>query len=185
MTKKRMILFICSLFLTFCSNPTYKDNKEFNSFISSLKQIKTPLIFNSNKSYELPIYYPKENKFFLKLQEELAGFGVFGKLFETDSFIAILGNIATDTGTPVIITYNKKGVKIGAFNIYKTVMGDMGRYTWNYGLIQPDMKIVFIDSTLTRKINADGTNEIPGTDSLSVINKYFQINDDGTFQISK
>ena len=129
----------------------------------------------------MKLSYLKDNPFFNQIQTELSGFGVFGLLFETKTFIAILGNIPTDVGTPIIITYDKKGTKIDSHPVYENVMGDMGTYIDNFETIFPDMQIVFIDSTITRKINLDGTDEIPGTDSLSVKTKKYKINQEGKF----
>jgi hypothetical protein len=92
-----------------------------------------------------------------------------------------LGNIPTDTGAPIILTYDKNGNKIDSYLVYSTAMGDMGRYTWNKETIFPDMTIDFTDSTITRKINADGTNEIQGTDSLTVTRKNYRISETGKF----
>jgi hypothetical protein len=170
------IPFIISFGFIECSN---KQHKEFKTFLTQLPKIETPITFNSNKEYNLKLLFLKDDSFFNKIQTELNGFGVFGKLFETENFIAILGNIPTDTGAPIILTYDKNGNKIDSHLIYSTVMGDMGHYTWNQEIISPNMRIEFTDSTITRKIKADGSNEIPGTDSLIVTRKNFRISEIG------
>lgn len=170
--------FIICLGFTECSN---KENKEFRNFLKQLPKIETPIIFNYNEEYNLKLLFLINDLFFNKIQNELSGFGVYGKLFETENFIAILGNIPTDTGAPIILTYDKNGNKIDSYLVYSTAMGDMGRYTWNKETIFPDMTIDFTDSTITRKINADGTNEIQGTDSLTVTRKNYRISETGKF----
>jgi len=156
------------------------ENKEFHSFIKQLPLLETPIKFESRKEYPYEIFSLDNNSFFRKLHEEL-GFGVMGKIFETNKFIAVLGNVPSDTGTPIILTFDKNGKKIDSHFVFTTVGSDMGFYTWNKEVILPDMTMHFTDSTITRKINAEGTNEILGTDSLTIIRKVFKISEEGKF----
>ena len=114
-------------------------------------------------------------------QKENGGCNVLGRLFENENFIAILVVVPADVETPKIITLDKNGNRIDSYLVFKNVQGDMGFYSWNFGKIFPDMKIQYIDSTLTRKINPEGTNEIPGTDSLSIKRSIYEITIDGKF----
>jgi len=79
------------------------------------------------------------------------------------------------------MTFNRIGKKIDTHPVYENVMGDMGIYVQNSETIYPDMQIVFVDSTITRKINEDGSNENPGSDSLSVKIKKYKIDSNGKF----
>jgi hypothetical protein len=174
MKNKFPIILLCFI-LSSCLNNQSKDANQFRSFLKQLNKIDTPITFNSNNEYAIKLLYLKKDPFFNNIQNELGGFGVFGILFETNDFVAILGNIPSDTGTPVIMTFDKNGKKIDSHPVYENVMGDMGRYVHNCETIFPDMKMIFVDSTITRKINKEGSNEIPGTDSLTVTKKSYKI----------
>jgi len=156
-------------------------NSQFDAFLNKLEKIEMPISFNSNYEYNLKLNYLKDDSYFNKIQKEYIGFGVFGILFETNNFIALLGNIPTDIGSPIILTLDYNGNIIERHLVYENAMGDIGIYIENSETIFPNRNIVFIDSTTTRKLNADGTNEIPGTDSLSVHIKKYIINDNGKF----
>ena len=191
MKKTLIILFsLTCIGFTECKNKGTKesienkliiDNKEFQSFVNQLPQIETPLTFNSKKNKQIESAEIKENPFSTKLREEDGCFNILGKLFETKNYIAILGIVPADMAIPVIFTLDKNGNKIDKYFVFKNAQGDMGFYTWNIGTIFPDKQIQFIDSTITRKINPEGTNEIPGTDSLSVVTNKYQISEDGKF----
>jgi hypothetical protein len=162
-----------------CSSQQSTNFKDFQSFTSQLKPLETPLTFNSYKETKLNLLKIKDDAFINKIRLEYHGFEVYGKLFETNEFIAILGNIPSDIGSPIIITFDKKGNKIDSYLLYKTAEGDIGIYSGNYEVINKDMKINFTDSTITRKLNKEGTDELPGTDSLSVSKETYQIMSNG------
>jgi hypothetical protein len=44
------------------------------------------------------------------------------------------------------------------------------------------LELFLTDSVLTRKINKEGTDEIPGTDSLSATTKKYRVNDRGKIE---
>jgi len=164
-----------------CLSNSCTEKNQFQTFIKQLTRLDTPVTFNSKTDYELNLQYPKNNKFFISIQNEYPGFGVCGLFFETKEFVAILGSIPTDNGTPIILTFDKKGKKIDAHILYENVMEDLGKYVSNSETVLPDMQFVFTDSTITRKISDDGSEEIPGTDSLSVTTKKYMIDKTGKF----
>jgi hypothetical protein len=177
--KYKFLIILNCFIISSCQSNQNQDAKQFRSFIKQLNKIETPITFNSNYDYVIKLQYLKTDPFFNNIQNELGGFGVFGILFETNDFVAILGNIPTDTGTPIIMTFDKTGKKIDSHPVYENVMGDKGIYVQNCETILPNMKMIFIDSTITRKINSDGSDEIPGTDSLFVTKKSYKIDDTG------
>jgi hypothetical protein len=63
--------------------------------------------------------------------------------------------------------------------MYPSAGGDMGYYSTNIITLTENRELFLTDSTLTRKINKEGDNEIPGTDSLSVTIKKFRVTDEG------
>ena len=164
-----------------CCGQQQKVNKDISELREKLPKLETPLSFNSDrmvkwKSIELP-----DNGLISKLKEKNL-FSLLGKVFETKDNITILGYITDDIGTPILVTYDNDGNELSTHLIYENAMGDMGRYTTNIVTIQTDKQIIFTDNTTTRKINGEGTDEIPGTDSVSVTHKKYRLNDKGIIE---
>jgi hypothetical protein len=164
-----------------CGGHNSAENKDFVELRDKLPQIKTPITFNSDSNIDLKSVELPDNGLLKKLNDRNY-FAVFGKIFETESFIAIIGYIPDDTGTPILVTFDKEGNELGSHVVYETAMGYMGQYSSNYITISPNREIHFTDSTTILEINADGTDEIPGTDSLIVTIKKYRITDMGKIE---
>jgi hypothetical protein len=137
--------------------------------------------FNSDRMVKLKSIELPDNGLIRKLKDKNY-FKLVGKVFDTEDNITILGHIPDDIGTPILITYDNEGIELSSHAIYETAMGDMGRYTTNIVTVLPNRQILFTDSTTTRKINGEGTDEIPGTDSLSVTHKKYRLTDKGKIE---
>ena len=170
------------LFLISCSGQRTADNPLINS-IELLPKIQTPITFNSDDTESIEKLTRVDNDLVSKFQEQIPGLGILGQLFETDDFYVIVGIVPNDTGSPKIITINKKGEEIDSYIIWETAGGGMGSYSTNIVTILPDRTILFMDSTLTRNLNEEGTDEIEGTDSISVTEKKYIITDKGEIKI--
>jgi hypothetical protein len=177
----RTITILGLLILFGCSGQSSSVNKDFAELRDKLPTIETPISFNSNSHIGLGPADLADNGLLKELKER-SYFSVFGKIFESEDFITIIGYIPNDTGTPLLITFDKTGTQTSSYAAYETAMGDMGRYTSNFVTIDRDRTIHFIDSTVTRKINEDGTDEIPGTDSLIVTTRKYRLADKGTIE---
>jgi hypothetical protein len=164
-----------------CVGQKSAENKDFVELRDKLPQIKTPISFNSDYNIDLKSVELTDNGLLKKLKDRNY-FSVFGKIFETENFITIIGYIPDDTGTPILVTFDNDGNELDSHVVYETAMGDMGHYSSNYVTINPDREIYFTDSTTTRKINAEGTDEIPGTDSLVVTIKKYKLTDKGKIE---
>lgn len=176
---KTKIIGLIALLLLSCCGQHQKISKDISELRDKLPKLETPLEFNSDrmvkwKSIELP-----DNGLISKLKEK-STFTLIGKVFETQDNITILGYVPTDIGTPILITFDNEGNELSTHLIYENAKRDLGHYTTNIVNVLPDKKILFTDSTTTRKINAEGTNEIPGTDSVSVTHKKYKLNSQGT-----
>jgi hypothetical protein len=178
---KQILLILVSITLLSCLYTSRKDKNHFQAFVDQLKPVTTPLIFNSRAEYGFNSQQLTDSIFLKQIQKKHDGFILFGLLFKSNEFIAILGNLPTDIGSPFIITYDKNGEEVDSHLVYENVIGDMGIYIDNYVTIFPDFRIEYIDSTITRKINSEGSDEIPGTDSLTVKLKKYKINQSGKF----
>ena len=168
------------LLLSSCVQQT-KVNKDVSELREQLPKLETPLEYNSDRMMKLKSIELPDNELIKKLTDKNY-FTLIGKVFDTKDHITILGYIPGDIGTPILITYDNDGNELSSHPLYESATGDMGRYTTNIVTILPDRQILFTDSTSTRKINAEGTDEIPGTDSLFVAHKKYRLTEKGTIE---
>jgi hypothetical protein len=163
---------------------TLTDNRNSDLYVllNQLPVLKTPLTFNSNGQTTRVNLVVVNNDLTNRISEFLPDFHALGKIYQTDEFIAVISIVHADIATPVLTTYDKDGKEIDSFFFYPTAGGDMGYYSKNIITLNDNRVIVLTDSTLTRKINEEGSNEIPGTDSLSVTTKQFRLNDRGAIE---
>jgi hypothetical protein len=175
-----MRLLIFGLLLLFgCGGPRLEHESELIKLIDQLPTIKTPVTFDSGKS---PIGLKINQELLDSLRSKIPGYGILGKLFETDDFVAIVGIVPNDTGSPKVLIFDKAGKEIDSYLAYETAGGDMGFTSKNVVTIYPNREIVFIDSTWTMKLNEDSTDVIQGTDSLTVATSKYRITDKGKIE---
>jgi hypothetical protein len=165
-----------------CSGQGKSENPDITELRDKLPTIKTPISFNSKRTIDLKSIKLWDNKILKQLRDKTY-LSVYGKIFETKDFITIIGQVPSDTGSPILVTFDKNGKELGSYMVYENAMGDMGIYTSNFVTIEPNRIINFTDSTVTRKINKEGTNEIPGTDSLTVKKKKYRLLDSGKIEL--
>jgi hypothetical protein len=171
---------IVLLFVPGCNGQRTPDNSDVLE-LRNLPVFETPAEFNSDKSYKFKTIDLDSNRLIQQLRTTHY-FSLMGKLFETTGNVTVIGYIANDTGSPFIVTFDNDGNQISSKVLYENAMGDMGRYTTNVVSILPDRHIIFTDSTTTRLINAEGDNEIPGTDSLVVTHKKYHLSEKGIWE---
>ena len=177
----RTITTLVFLIFISCGEQKTVENKGFIELRDKLPIISTPITFNSDDDINLKSIELVDNEL-LKGLKQRNYFSAFGKIFETENFITIIGYIPSDSGTPILVTIDKDGIEVSSHAIYETVMGDMGRYTSNFVTIDSKRIIHFTDSTLTRQINEEGDDEIPGTDALTVTIRKYRITDVGKIE---
>jgi hypothetical protein len=165
-------------------NVALTDNRNIDLYelLDQLPTLKTPLTFKSNGEITRVNLVVRNDELTNKISEILPDFHALGKIYQTKDFIAVISIVHADIATPVLTTYDKKGKEIDSFFLYPTAGGDMGYYSTNVITLNDNRVIILTDSTLTRKINEEGSNEIPGTDSLSVTTKQFRLNDRGAIE---
>ncbi len=160
------------------------ENKDVTQLRESLPQIEIPIRFNSDirvkyKTVDLP-----ENSLIKKLNERSA-FSLIGKLFETESNITILGYTFGTIGTPILITFDNDGNEISRHVIFETANSELGHYTSNKASLLANKQLLFTDSTVIRKVNEAGTEEIAGSDSILLTYKKYSISDQGLIETIK
>jgi hypothetical protein len=179
-TMKLLTLFGLILFIN-CTGQIQDKNSDFIELRDKLPLISTPIVFNSNGDISIKTVDLPNNKILEELKYKNS-FSAFGKIFEAKDFITIIGFIPNDSGTPLLITIDTEGNELATFVIYKTVGFDIGYYRSNFVTINEDKSIILIDSLVTRKIKEDRSEEIPGTDSLTVTKSKFNLTDKGKFK---
>lgn len=164
-----------------CCGQSIKMNEDVAELREKIPQLEMPLEFNSDRMVKLKSFELPQNKLINELREK-NGVSLLGKVFETEAYITILGYIPNDRGTPVLLTYDNRGKEISSHIIYESAGSDMGHYATNVVRVFADRQIFFTDSTTLRTLNEDGTDEIPGTDSVSVTHKKYRLTDHGTIE---
>ena len=165
-----LLLFSCGRHQNDKSNlTTDKTNNDFYSLLEQLPNLKTPLTFRSNRQISRDNLINEE--LINRIHESDPSFNPYGRIYQTSDFIAVIGIGSADIATPVLATYDKNGKLIDSFFMYPTAGGDMGYYSTNIITLTENKELFLTDSVLTRKINKEGTDEIPGTDSLSATTK--------------
>jgi hypothetical protein len=147
------------ILLLSCCGQREKVNRDISELREKLPKLETPLEFNSDRMMKLKSIELPDNGLIKKLKDQNY-FTLVGKVFDTEDNVTILGYIPDDIGTPILMTYDNEGNELSSHAIYENAMGDMGRYTTNVVTVLPDRQILFTDSTTTRKINDEGTDEI-------------------------
>jgi hypothetical protein len=156
------------------------DNKSLIQLLQKLPTIKTPVTFHSSKKIERT--GEKDYKLIESIFSKIPGFNAYGKLVETDKIIAVIGIVPADKATPMLLTFDLNGNQLDSLFMYRSAGESMGLYSKNIVTIISQYEFSLTDSTLTRKLNEDETNEIEGTDSLTVTKEQFRITDKGVIE---
>ncbi len=161
---------------------TDSKNNDLYPLLDQLPILKTPLTFNSDGRIIRDSLMVRNDELTRKISDVIPGLNSIGKIYQTEDFIAIISVVPADIATPVLTTYDKKGKEIDSFFMYPTAGGDMGYYSTNVITLKKNREFFLTDSVLTRKINREGTDEIPGTDLLRVTKKKFRVTDRGKIE---
>ncbi|HEV8513958.1 MAG TPA: hypothetical protein VGQ59_11810, partial [Cyclobacteriaceae bacterium] len=153
-----------------------KSNSSFYELLEQLPAVKIPLTFRSDREFGSPKI---NDDLRARLMASDEGFNPYGKVYQSDKFIAVIAIGAADIVMPVLVTFNKEGRIIDSFNLYQTAGGDIGYYSTNITRLTKDKEILMTDSAVTRKLNKEGTDEVPGSDSVTISQKKFRINANG------
>ena len=143
---RKILIFIISYCLfTGCSYQL----DDFQSYTSKIETLSTPLTFQTtnapNKTQNII-----DEKLFAKYKHIYAD-KIYGKIYETETFLAILYLVNGDVTTPVLVTYDKKGSKVDSLNLFENASGfEEDRQTFVSTTLEHDMTITEIDSTLIR-----------------------------------
>ena len=178
---------IIVLLLIGCGSPKSSDVVEkeapppimsnFQKTVENLPLLSLPLQFASDQSIS-SFVEPKLYQELLKDDHDLEGLHLIGKLNDSDLAVLIWSTAAAN-GSPLLTVHNAEGKRIDDLLLFPTAGGDMGYYSDNYTNFTSRKEFVLIDSVLTRQINEEGDDEIPGTDSTYTIIKYYMVSENG------
>jgi hypothetical protein len=157
------------------------DNESLIELLQGLPTIKTPLTFHSSE--KIKWIEPKDDKLIKAILDKMPGFNAYGQLTKSKTIIATVGIVPADKATPVIYTFDLNGNKVDSIFTYHTAGESMGYYAKNIVCFTALDEFSITDSTLTLKLNKEGTNEIEGTDSLIVSTTKFKITDKGIIKV--
>ena len=180
---EKVIIAICLLSLDCSSNHSknksdIKVNFEFKEAYQKLPEIPLPLkIQTTAENGFVPKIDPTSDET-LKSRFGFKGYAsVYGRLFENDKFCSVLIYLPTDVGTPVIMTYDNKGVKLDSIALFDYRPADMmGLISRESAVISKDGLVHFTDSSTYLD-----SNDKPF--KSEIIKKVFTMDATGHFQI--
>jgi hypothetical protein len=141
--RKTLPLIALYLLLVGCSTKS----DDFQSYISRIQTLSTPLTFQTTK---MPNAQQEiiDEKLFAKYKYVYAD-KLYGIIYKTENSVAILYLVNGDVVTPVMVTYDKKGNKVDSLNLFENASGfDEDHQTFVSTTLYPDMTIKEIDSSL-------------------------------------
>jgi hypothetical protein len=151
----------------------------FKSVYDTLDQMEIPITLTPDKWGDL--YKRHLERYGLRLGENTIGHP-YARLSENENFKAFVFASTDETGSPVIITFDKKGKEIDGL----VLLGDWGGNdpsigTTELAIINKDLTIQLIDSTRTYDLNADG-DRVESSEKLTTKDKLFRILDSGKIE---
>ena len=184
-TMRSILLTVLLFSMVACSFNGKSDkgaDDEFVRYFNNLKQV--PLPFSYNSANEKPTNLTTDyNETVFEKYKQAWTVKPYGRLFKTDKYYATVEISIGDNGpVPYYMTYDEKGDKIDSLNAYDKAGSDIGYNSIEYVIVNASKEITVIDSTTVWKINKEGTDIIPNTDSLSVGKAIYRIEENGKFK---
>lgn len=168
------ILFMTFSLLQSCETIDQNFQKAYNQ----LPEIPLPLkIHTPNGEYFTPDLKPVSNDFILDKIGYKGYATLYGSLFKADNYKAILINLPTDVGTPMIFTFDKNGLKIDSVELFDT------RPAITIGLISKETVIISPNGTIKFTDSSTYTDEYDKPYKTEIIKKTISLNKTGHFQI--
>jgi hypothetical protein len=180
---EKVIIAICLLTFGCSSNHSnnksdIKVNSEFKVMYQKLPKIPLPLKIHTTDGF-LPEINPTSDET-LKSRFGFKGYAtVYGRLLENDKFCSVLIYLPTDVGTPVIMTYDNRGVKLDSIALFDYRPVDMmGLVSRECVVISKDGLVHFTDSSTYLDSNDKPIYS-------EIIKKIITLDSTGHFRINK
>lgn len=151
----------------------------FKSVYDTLDQMEIPITLTWDTWDDL--YNKHVEKYGLGLGEDILEHP-FAKLTEEKEFKAFVFVSRDETGSPVIITFDKNGEIIERFGLLGDIASnDPSSWTKELAIINKDFTIQFIDSVWTYDLNSDG-GRIESSGKLTTKDQLYRLLDSGKFE---
>jgi hypothetical protein len=155
------------------------EKESFKSVYDTLDQMEIPITLTWDKWNDL--YRKHADKYGLGLGENITDHP-FAKLAEGKDFKAFVFVSRDETGSPVIITFDKNGKEIDSFGLLGDIASnDPGNWTKELAIINRDLTIQFIDSVWAYDLDHDG-GRIESSGKLTTKNQLYRLLDSGKFE---
>jgi hypothetical protein len=181
MDSKLILGLIITSTLTMCSDKP-KSTEQIESKVTKTESFKS--VYDTLDQMEIPVTLTWD-KWDHLCKEHFERYGLrqgenvtdhpYAKLAESENFKAFVFISIDETGSPVIMTFDKNGNELDGLDL----MGDVGSNdpsirTTELAIINKDLTIQLIDSTWTYDVNADG-NRIESSEKLATKDELFRI----------
>jgi hypothetical protein len=187
MVDKLVLGLIITCTLTMCSvkpkteqNETkVKEVETFKGVYDTLDQMKIPITLTPDNWGDL--YQEHVMKYGIRVGENVMDHP-YARLAENGNFKAVIFVSTTDTGSPVVMTFDKLGNVIDDL----WLLGDWGgndpsSRTSELAIITKDLTIQLIDSTWTYDLSSDG-DRIEGSGKLATTDELYRILESGEIE---
>jgi hypothetical protein len=156
--------------------PATQSADNFTTYLESLDQIDIPFEFNTrdglkgqSENYDTALFSKYKHAWSV---------APYGRIAQSDDLVKTIEVVIGDMVVPVLMIYDKTGVKLDSLNPLDKAGGDIGYQSDEYVAFYADQVIV-IDSTRTAELNAEKDGIIEGTWKLTVDTAVYQIDKSG------
>ncbi|NLR95041.1 hypothetical protein [Flammeovirga agarivorans] len=177
MMKHSIILFI----LIFSMSCSYKE-ESFSRYLLTLDKLKLPLSYNTHTQIEPSVGYDSTlfNQYKCSWTYKPSGI-----LYETKNSVGVIEYSVGDIGTtPVLVTYNLKGIKIDSLFILKNVGFWETGQNLESAVLTSNNTIVITDTIKTWKLDQN-YEIIESTVEVDISRSTYQIKENGLIQKSE
>jgi len=184
MINRIYLLWVLIFILTSCASKPVAERKVsetipsefFSSVYDTLDPMEIPITLTPDSWSDL--YHKHVDKYGLKIGEMTIDHP-FAKLIDHKNYKGIIFVSTDETGSPVLLTFDKNGNQIDGLML----LGDWGGNDPSIGTseittINKDLTIHLIDSTSTWDVTPDD-ERIDSTEQLTVTDELYKISDDG------
>ena len=177
---KQIVILFVTLLLSCARTIDDKSQGDFDRYLSSLEELKTPLKFNCKGGVGI-----RSNNYDTALWQKYKYRGSTwpcGRMFSKDSIIMTVEVGLGDFLWPLLMTFDRAGHKLDSLSVYQRSGMDMGYESCEYVTITDKQEIVVTDSTTRWDINKAGDDVVEGTQKVTVDTVIYKIDIHGRFK---
>ena len=175
-------LYIIGLFFFAGCSATTND---FEKYTSQINTLPTPITFRTIEFSDNKAPDNIDEVLFDKYKYTDAN-NVYGKIYESKKFVAIIYTVNGDVLVPVLVTYDKNGNKKDSLNLFDNASGlNLQSETYVTSTFYSNKTIQEIDSISTWALNDRGDDRLPGSEKIKVDSIKYTITDSGKIITNK